>query len=122
MTKPLEDFSQSFYPFLHEASERPQELTDELRFSLMQKARESVEVKERFFEQNKYGILDAMYLPGTEAPVLPPSMSSVNTFRLVLGAYLGADLPLLPDRSFTSASKLRPYDLTDITDRLAEDP
>ena len=70
----------------------------------------------------KYGILDAMYLPGAEAPVLPPSMSSVNTFRLVLGAYFGADLPLLPDRSFTSASKLRPYDLTDITDRLAEDP
>jgi len=70
----------------------------------------------------KYGILDAMYLPGAEAPVLPPSMSSVNTFRLVLGAYFGANLPLLPDRSFTSASKLRPYDLTDITDRLAEDP
>jgi hypothetical protein len=70
----------------------------------------------------KYGILDAMYLPGAEAPDLPPSMSSVNTFRLVLGAYFGADLPLLPDRSFTSASKLRPYDLTDITDRLAEDP
>ena len=70
----------------------------------------------------KYGILDAMYLPGAGAPVLPPNMSSVNTFRLVLGAYFGADLPLLPDRSFTSASKLRPYDLTDITDRLAEDP
>ena len=63
-----------------------------------------------------------MYLPGPEAPVLPTDMSSVNTFRLVLGAYFGADLPLLPDRSFTSASKLRPYDLTDITDRLAEDP
>jgi D-sedoheptulose 7-phosphate isomerase len=59
MTKPLEDFSQSFYPFLHEENERPQELTEELRFSLMQKARESVDVKERFFEQNKGGILDA---------------------------------------------------------------
>ena len=70
----------------------------------------------------KYGILDAMYLPGPEAPVLPSNMSSVNTFRLVLGAYFGADLPMLPDRSFTSASKLRPYDLTDVTDRLAEDP
>ena len=37
---------------------------------------------------------------------------------LIFAAYFGADLPLLPDRSFTSASKLRPYDLTDITDRL----
>jgi hypothetical protein len=66
----------------------------------------------------KYGILDAMYLPGEAAPELPPTITAVNTFRLVFGAYFGADLPLLPDRSFTSASKLRPYDLTDITDRL----
>jgi hypothetical protein len=42
----------------------------------------------------------------------------VNTFRLIFGAYFGADLPLLPDRSFTSAGKYRPYDLTEITDRL----
>lgn len=66
----------------------------------------------------KYGILNAMYLPGDEAPELPPTLSSVNTFRLILGAYFSADLPLLPDRSFTSAGKFRPYDLTEITDRL----
>jgi sulfatase-like protein len=66
----------------------------------------------------KYGILDAMYLPGDAAPQLPPTITAVNTFRLIFGAYFGADLPLLPDRSYTSASKLRPYDLTDITDRL----
>lgn len=66
----------------------------------------------------KYGILNAMYLPGVEAPELPPTLSAVNTFRLIFGAYFGADLPLLPDRSYTSAGKFRPYDLTDITDRL----
>jgi hypothetical protein len=66
----------------------------------------------------KYGILNAMYLPGAEAPDLPPTVSAVNTFRLILGAYFGADLPLLPDRSYTSAGKFRPYDLTEITDRL----
>ena len=66
----------------------------------------------------KFGIFNAMYLPGDEAPELPPTLSSVNTFRLVLGAYFGADLPLLPDRSYTSAGKFRPYDLTEITDRL----
>jgi hypothetical protein len=66
----------------------------------------------------KFGILNAMYLPGDEAPDLSATLSSVNTFRLILGAYFGADLPLLPDRSFTSAGKFRPYDLTDITDRL----
>jgi hypothetical protein len=42
----------------------------------------------------------------------------VNTFRLIFDRYFDAGLPLLPDRSFTSASKFRPYDLTDITDRL----
>lgn len=59
MTKAIEDFSQAFYPFLHEENAKPQELMDELRFSLMEKARESVEVKQRFFEENKDEILNA---------------------------------------------------------------
>lgn len=59
MTKAVEDFSQSFYPFLHEENVKPQELMEELRFSLMEKARESVEVKQRFFEENKDEILAA---------------------------------------------------------------
>jgi D-sedoheptulose 7-phosphate isomerase len=59
MSKPLEDFSRAFYPFLHEDDRRPQELMEELRFSLMEKARESVEVKSRFFEENKDRILAA---------------------------------------------------------------
>ena len=68
--------------------------------------------------ETKYGIFNAMYLPGAEAPDVAPTLSSVNTFRLVFDEYFDADLPLLPDRSFTSADKLRPYDLTEITDRL----
>lgn len=59
MTKAVEDFSQSFYPFLHEENVKPQELMEELRFSLMEKARESIEVKQRFFEENKDEILAA---------------------------------------------------------------
>ncbi|MDQ3749004.1 MAG: SIS domain-containing protein [Acidobacteriota bacterium] len=59
MTKPIEDFSQSFYPFLHEENKKPQELMEELRFSLLEKARESVDVKQRFFDENKDGILEA---------------------------------------------------------------
>jgi D-sedoheptulose 7-phosphate isomerase len=59
MTKTIDDFSQAFYPFLHEETAEPQELTNELRFSLLEKVRESVEVKQRFFEINKDGILDA---------------------------------------------------------------
>ncbi len=54
-----EDFSRAFYPFLHEGERAPQELMEELRFSLMEKARESVEVKAKFFEENKDTILAA---------------------------------------------------------------
>src|SRR5918911_5062096 len=56
---PAEDFSRAFYPFLHEERREPQELMEELRFSLLEKARESVEVKGRFFEENKDTILAA---------------------------------------------------------------
>ena len=66
----------------------------------------------------KFGILNAMYLPGDGSPRPSSTLSAVNTFRLIFAHYFGAGLPLLPDRSFTSAGKLRPYDLTDITERL----
>ena len=68
--------------------------------------------------ETKYGIFNAMYLPGADVPEVPPTLSSVNTFRMVFDQYFDADLPMLPDRSFTSANRLRPYDLTEITDRL----
>jgi len=59
MANTIEDFSRSFYPFLHDDDKKPQDLQDELRFSLLEKARESVEVKQRFFEANADAILAA---------------------------------------------------------------
>jgi D-sedoheptulose 7-phosphate isomerase len=53
------DFSRAFYPFLHEDDKPSEELTEQLRFSLLEKARESTEVKAQFFEENKDGILRA---------------------------------------------------------------
>jgi hypothetical protein len=63
----------------------------------------------------KFGILNAMYLPGAEghAP-LPDGLSSVNTFRTVFRRYFDLDLPDLPDRSFAS-TWARPYDFIDVT-------
>jgi D-sedoheptulose 7-phosphate isomerase len=58
MAKTADDFSRAFYPFLHDDAQ-PQDLMEELRFSLMEKARESIEVKSRFFEENKETILQA---------------------------------------------------------------
>lgn len=59
MAETVDDFSRAFYPFLHGNEKKPQELMDELRFSLVEKARESTETKHRFFEENKEAILAA---------------------------------------------------------------
>jgi D-sedoheptulose 7-phosphate isomerase len=59
MTRAIDDFSQAFYPFLHDDKRQPQELSESLSFSLMEKARESVEVKLKFFDENKEAILAA---------------------------------------------------------------
>ncbi len=58
MTKTVEDFSRAFYSFLHEDESKPQELREELRFSLLEKVRESDEVRGKFFEDNGDAILD----------------------------------------------------------------
>lgn len=64
MSKPaIDDFSRSFYPFLHDEQEkRPEDLTAEMTFSLLEKVRESVEVKTAFFEANKEAIIAASLL------------------------------------------------------------
>lgn len=54
-----EDFSRAFYPFLHDDDRKPQGSTEDLGFSLMEKVRESIEVKSKFFEENKETILAA---------------------------------------------------------------
>jgi D-sedoheptulose 7-phosphate isomerase len=59
MAETVDDFSKAFYPFLHESDRAPAELMEELRFSLLEKSRESNEVKNRFFDENKDEILAA---------------------------------------------------------------
>ncbi len=60
MGKPdVDSFSRAFYPFLHEESTDDGRLMEDLGFSLLEKARESVEVKTRFFTDNKEQVLAA---------------------------------------------------------------
>lgn len=66
----------------------------------------------------KYGILNAWYMPDGSDPGLTDSMTSVNTFPTLFSGYFGLDVPRLDDRSYTSAGWNRPYDLTDVTDRI----
>ena len=65
----------------------------------------------------RLGNLVAMYLPGTD-DVLPDTFTSVNTFRVVLREYFGAELEPLPDRSFTWPDNDHLYDFRDVTDQI----
>ncbi|HUF06558.1 MAG TPA: sulfatase-like hydrolase/transferase [Candidatus Binatia bacterium] len=66
--------------------------------------------------ERKYAILNALRLPGvvpSEAGVHDRS-SPVNTFRYVMNAYFGADLPLLPDSVLLSPDYRRLYDFVEV--------
>lgn len=69
--------------------------------------------------EEKFGILNTFLLPGVDATAagLHPSITPVNSFRIVLNEYFGADMPLLPDRTWAHVDLYRFYDFFDITDR-----
>ena len=59
--------------------------------------------------RERFSILNAYLLPGIDKAKLYPSISPVNTFRLILSAYFGADLDLLPDQHYYS-NFIQPYE------------
>ncbi|OPZ86842.1 MAG: hypothetical protein BWY76_00759 [bacterium ADurb.Bin429] len=63
----------------------------------------------------RYQILNASYFPGGKTEGLYPTISPINTFRVLFNTYLRTGLPLRPDRSYFSPF-LRPYNFLDITD------
>ncbi|MBN2257777.1 MAG: hypothetical protein JW704_08125 [Anaerolineaceae bacterium] len=62
-------------------------------------------------EGQNFPILNAYYLPNMDANKLYPSISPVNSFRLIFNEYYGGQYDLLPDESF---------EMTDITKPLPE--
>jgi hypothetical protein len=61
--------------------------------------------------------LAAFYVPDTIRVKLYPEITPVNEFRIILGSLFGANLPLLPDRSWYSPFAL-PFEFTDVTSRV----
>jgi hypothetical protein len=55
----------------------------------------------RYDPRERLPIFNSYYLPGNGAERLYSSITPVNSMRLVLSHYLGADLELLADRSYT---------------------
>ncbi len=65
----------------------------------------------------RYSILNAYYFPEEDREVIDlyPSISPVNTFRVIFNYYLATDLALLPDRQYYS-KWTTPYSFVDISE------
>jgi len=68
--------------------------------------------------RHKMGILNAYYLPGGDSSALYPTITPINTFRVVFNLYFGTSLSLLPDVNYAYEDFNRPYQFLDITDRI----
>jgi hypothetical protein len=67
--------------------------------------------------KERYSILNAYYFPDQNYGALYPTITPVNSFRVVLNQYFGTDLPLLDDRSYYSKGGT-PFIYQDVTDRV----
>jgi hypothetical protein len=69
----------------------------------------------------KFKLFTALYLPGISESVVRrqiyPTLTPVNTFRLIFNLYLGGDFRLLPDRNYITRD-VDPLDFIEVTDRL----
>ncbi len=68
--------------------------------------------------REKLLILNAYYLPGAGDDALYPTISPVNTFRVIFNEYFGAGLSLEDDRSWVYQDAHHLFRFTDVTDRL----
>ena len=59
--------------------------------------------------EEKFSILNAIYLPGENENVFKPELTPVNTFRIVFNELFNAKMELLPNESFLNQDDLHPY-------------
>ncbi len=57
---------------------------------------------------DRFEILNAYYLPGQGSQKVYPTISPVNTFRLIFDTYFGGSYSLLPDESYNSPKSRTP--------------
>lgn len=68
--------------------------------------------------REKTHILNAIYLPGADSTAFYPSMTPVNTFRLVFNHVFGTRYEMLPDECWAYQDLHHLYRFIDITDRV----
>jgi hypothetical protein len=67
--------------------------------------------------QERFGILNAFYLPGFDTTLIDPDITTVNTFRMILNGYFGTGYELLPNRHYFTL-RVRKFDFLDKTEHL----
>ncbi|MEE8483546.1 MAG: hypothetical protein V3S46_03030 [Nitrospinota bacterium] len=68
--------------------------------------------------RHKVGIINAYYFPGRGKENLYPTITPVNTFKVLFNTYFNSDYELLPDRSFAHVDDMHIYDFVDVTDKI----
>ena len=66
----------------------------------------------------RISVLNAYYFSDGQTENLYPSITPVNSFRVVFNTYLGTDLSLLEDKTFYSNITSYPYDFVDVSNRI----
>lgn len=67
--------------------------------------------------KERFSIFNAYHFPGESYDGLYPSITPVNTFRVIFNTFFGADPPLREDRSYY-ASYGTPYQFVDVTSQI----
>lgn len=70
---------------------------------------------EQTIPAERFGILNAYYFPNQEYTRLYPSISPVNSFRVLFDQFFDTDYPRLPDRHYYSSWSF-PFDFVEVTD------
>jgi hypothetical protein len=71
--------------------------------------------------QEQHGILNAYYFPDQQYERLYPSITPVNSFRIVLNTFFGGHYELLPDKNYYH-SHSETFRFIDVTNRVKTDP
>jgi hypothetical protein len=66
----------------------------------------------------RVSILNAYYFPDQDYEDLYQTITPVNTFRVVLDKFFGANYDLLTDRTYYYYRPATPYDFVDVTDQV----
>jgi len=67
--------------------------------------------------ETRLGILNAYYLPSGKESVLYPSISPVNTFRVVFNQYFDTNLEILPEKYYVH-NEGNPFQFINVTEKI----